>query len=164
MALMLRALLPWERCRKRQASDHGQYQIPEKGTIRRRKVPAHSLSLIHIYGSGIRKPAPVGMEEFIDLFAFVGDLFIRHVHYIHHHDDLRRRRTALQGLKGSDRLRRFVIQQSEILLLQARHGRSRLRRDDYIEVNLIVSALSCRRLLGRSFERPAQWELSLIHI
>src|ERR1700689_857248 len=97
--------------------------------------------------------AAFGAKEFGDLGALETEDAVVHVDRVNYDEDIGGSFAAGDGFEGSDGLRRFVVEQSEVLLLEIGDGRARFGADHNVEEDLIRGERARRRSLLRGLFR-----------
>ncbi|MGC2768330.1 MAG: hypothetical protein WB607_22700 [Candidatus Acidiferrum sp.] len=77
--------------------------------------------------------ATIDLQEFVHLRTLVGNVLESGVHVIDNENHLNRSLTFSKCLEGRNHLRRFVIQNSEILLLKPADRRTRFGAHNHIQ-------------------------------
>ncbi len=89
----------------------------------------------------------IGTEEFIDFLADEGDFLEIDIHGIDDQEDLDMRVVAAERPKGGDRLREFIVYESEVLLLKTGNRRPGFPSDYDIQVDRACGRLRWRSVL-----------------
>jgi len=96
-------------------------------------------------GDGVGEMAAFSAEEFGDLGTLEAEHAVIHVDRINYNEDVGGSFTARDDFEGSNGLGRFVVEQSEVLLLEIGDGRARFWCDDYVEKDLICGGWAWQR-------------------